>query len=179
MSRLLQSWTRSLYDYLHKTKPVKFLTWMGGGSELRAIGSRWFLGKKSLFSSSVWLLHGPREKPTTVSLPKECSNTITVVIDQCLTQSLPGQFPLALDGNSHEDRQLENMQRMRAFGALSPKWNTFIKPFSSRHRHLSWWRGGGKIVRPRGGGWVQGNNILQTHHGWYTYKLTGVLTTCT
>lgn len=49
------------------------------------------------------------------------------------------------------DPQLDNVQRMRDFGALSPKWGVFFKVLSSRLRNLCG-REGEKIVIAEDGG---------------------------
>lgn len=39
---------------------------------------------------------------------------------------------LEADGNLHRDPQLDSVQRVRDFGALSPKWDVFIKDVCGR-----------------------------------------------
>ena len=39
-----------------------------------------------------------------------------------------------------------------------------------------WDRGSRKILRARGGGWFQGNNVTQTQQDWYTFKFTETAT---
>lgn len=55
---------------------------------------------------------------------------------------------LAVDGNENQDRspQLVNMQRIRNFGMLGPKWEVYITLFPSKLRGI-FRRNSGKIVR--------------------------------
>lgn len=53
---------------------------------------------------------------------------------------------LIVDGNLYRDPQLNNMQRVRDFAALSLLWGVFINPLSPGHRKLCG-RRGRKIVR--------------------------------
>jgi hypothetical protein len=68
--------------------------------------------------------------------------------DQCLIPMLLEKL-LAVDGNKHREPQVDNVLRVRNFGALSLKYDTFIKP-------LLWGLGisvgkvVGKILRARG-----------------------------
>lgn len=43
---------------------------------------------------------------------------------------------LTVDENQHGDKRLGNMQAVRDFGAIDPKWAVFIKAFTSRLREL-------------------------------------------
>jgi hypothetical protein len=61
--------------------------------------------------------------------------------------------------------------RVRDIRALNPKWHVFIKPFPSRLSSL-WTRGGRKIVRARGGGWLQENSFFKKQNDWHTYECT-------
>lgn len=40
------------------------------------------------------------------------------------------------DGNQHRHQQWDSVWREKDFGALSPKWDVFLKPFPSRLRDL-------------------------------------------
>jgi hypothetical protein len=51
----------------------------------------------------------------------------------------------------NRDPQLDNMQRVRDFGALSSKWDVFIKTHFSSLKDLCG-KGGRNIVRTRGNG---------------------------
>lgn len=68
----------------------------------------------------------------------------------------------------NRDPQLDSVQKAWASWALIPKWDAFITPLPSRLRDLHW-RGG---CRKRGGGWLQGNSMIQTQQDWCTYELT-------
>lgn len=57
----------------------------------------------------------------------------------------------AVDDNQHRNPQLDDVQRIRDFGTLTPKWDVFIKLFPSGPRELCR-GGGGEILRARGGG---------------------------
>lgn len=64
------------------------------------------------------------------------------------------------------------MCRVRGFGALSPTWNGFIRPFPSRPRDLCR-REGKKIVRSQKG-WIspRKHSVFQKKQDWCTYELT-------
>lgn len=64
------------------------------------------------------------------------------------------------------------------FRALGHKGNAFIKPLPSRLRDLCR-RGIQQIVRPRSGGWLQGNNSLYTQQSWYTRSHDSTHRACT
>lgn len=58
------------------------------------------------------------------------------------TVSLEKLF-LVVDGNKHRNPKLDNVWRVRNFGELGPKWDTFIKTLLLRLNDLSK-RGGGQ-----------------------------------
>lgn len=53
-----------------------------------------------------------------------------------LHSALIKKASLVADGNSHRDPQLDNVQRMKTFGALNPKWDVFNKLQPSGLREL-------------------------------------------
>jgi hypothetical protein len=57
---------------------------------------------------------------------------------------------LAVNDNQQRKPQLDNVQRVRDFGALSPKWDVFIKPLPWRLRDLCK-RESRKTIRVNGG----------------------------
>jgi len=45
--------------------------------------------------------------------------------EQFFAQSMSEKLHFAVDGNQHRASQLDNMQRVKDFGTLSPKWDVF------------------------------------------------------
>ena len=78
--------------------------------------------------------------------------------------------PVAVDGNRCGDPPLDSGQRVRDFSTLSSEVDIFVQTLPTRHSALCR-RGGNKSERDRGGGWLQGNRIFQTHQDWCTFKL--------
>jgi hypothetical protein len=69
------------------------------------------------------------------------------------------KLPPSVDGNKYRDPQTKNLQRIKYLGILSPKWDVSITLLSlGLKEHYR--RGGGKILRVRGDGRIQGNSIL-------------------
>ena len=77
-------------------------------------------------------------------------NRILLYLDQFLAQPSLGEFFHAIDKNKYIDPQLEDVQSVRDFGALSPKWDVFIKPLPWRLRDLCK-RESRKTIRVNGG----------------------------
>jgi hypothetical protein len=59
--------------------------------------------------------------------------------------------------------------------SVSPKWDVFFKHLPSRLRD-QWRREGGRILRGRGGGWLQGNSDFHTQQDWCMCELTETMT---
>lgn len=74
-----------------------------------------------------------------------------LLIDQHLAQSSSGKCPPAVDGDKYRDPHLDNVQRVRDLGTLSPEWDGLVKTTlhtgaqgTLEKRRLkgfnSWWR---------------------------------------
>lgn len=73
---------------------------------------------------------------------------------------------------------MNSVQKVRDFVALSPKWDIFIRPFPLWFRCLCG-RGCGKIVKGRGGGYLQGNCVFQAQKELCMYEFAETVTVCT
>lgn len=70
-----------------------------------------------------------------------------------------------------------SMQRVRAFGILTPKWGIYTKSLHLYPRELCR-RGNRKILRVRGEGVHHGGNVFYTQQKWCTNEHTETVTAC-